>query len=269
MAKEAENAEKKEKKPVSEPIEKEERKKPAQKEGKTKIEESTGKKESQKETKAEEKKVKTGEAKEKPEEDKTKKQIKEQSDDQETGGKPKEKRGKETEKEIVEGGQQETQKKGKKTKSESVKTKEQAQEDKKGGKSPKETEKTTGNRGIVHIYSSKNNTLVHITDITGAETISRVTGGMVSKADRLKGAPYQGMLVAQRAVEEAKNKGIKEVDIRMRAPGAHRQMNMGRGAQPAIKAILQSGLKANVIEDVTPIIHGSMKKKGGRRGRRL
>jgi len=131
------------------------------------------------------------------------------------------------------------------------------------------SEKTTGNKGIVHIYSSKNNTIVHITDITGAETISRVSGGMVSKADRLKGAPYQGMLVAQRAAEEAKSKGIKEVDIRMRAPGAHKQMNMGRGAQPAVKAILQSGLKANVIEDVTPIIHGYMRRKGGRRGRRL
>ncbi len=150
--------------------------------------------------------------------------------------------------------------KSKKAKEEKTKAK---TEEKKGGKEQK------GNKGIIHIFSSKNNTLVHITDITGAETVSRVSGGMVSKADRLKGAPYQGMLIAQRAVEEAKNKGIKEIYVKMRAPGAHRQMNMGRGAQPAIKAILQSGLKVKVIEDVTPILHGTMKKKGGRRGRRL
>jgi len=119
-----------------------------------------------------------------------------------------------------------------------------------------EETKEKGMKGVVHIYSSKNNTIVHVTDITGAETISRVSGGMVTKADRLKGAAYQGMLVAQRAIEEAKAKGITEVDIRIRAPGGHRQLNLGKGAQPAIKAILKSGVKVNTIEDVTPIIHG-------------
>jgi len=132
-----------------------------------------------------------------------------------------------------------------------------------------EETKEKGMKGVVHIYSSKNNTIVHVTDITGAETISRVSGGMVTKADRLKGAAYQGMLVAQRAIEEAKAKGITEVDIRIRAPGGHRQLNLGKGAQPAIKAILKSGVKVNTIEDVTPIIHGYMRRKGGRRGRRL
>jgi small subunit ribosomal protein S11 len=146
---------------------------------------------------------------------------------------------------------------------ESSKEKTKTQEEK------RELKKDKGTKGIVRIYSSKNNTIVHITDITGAETISRVTGGMITKADRLKGAPYQGMLIAQRAVEEAKSKGITELDIKIRAPGSHKQMNTGKGAQPAIKAILKSGLKVNVIEDVTPIIHGYMRRRGGRRGRRL
>lgn len=126
-----------------------------------------------------------------------------------------------------------------------------------------------GTKGIVHIYSSGNNTIIHITDITGAETISRVSGGMVTKADRLKGAPFQGMLAAQKASSEAVGKGIDSVDIRIRAPGGHKSMALGKGAQPAIKAISRSGLKINIIEDVTPIIHGYMRKKGGRRGRRL
>ncbi|OYT43733.1 MAG: 30S ribosomal protein S11 [Candidatus Aenigmarchaeota archaeon ex4484_56] len=126
-----------------------------------------------------------------------------------------------------------------------------------------------GMRGIVRIYSSKNNTIVHITDITGAETISRVSGGMITKQDRLKGAAFQGMLAAQKAAEEAKERGVTSVDILVRAPGGHKSMNVGKGAEPAIKAIVKSGLKVNVIEDVTPVIHGYMRRKGGRRGRRL
>ena len=124
-------------------------------------------------------------------------------------------------------------------------------------------------KGIAHIYSSGNNTIIHITDITGSETISRVSGGMVTKADRLKGAPFQGMLAAQKAAAEAKEKGIDKIDIRIRAPGGHKQMNVGKGVQPAIKAISRSGLKINIIEDVTPIVHGYVRRKGGRKGRRL
>ncbi|MGC9310872.1 MAG: 30S ribosomal protein S11 [Candidatus Aenigmatarchaeota archaeon] len=122
---------------------------------------------------------------------------------------------------------------------------------------------------MVRIYSSSNNTIIHITDVTGAETISRVTGGMVTKQDRLKGAPFQAMQAAAKAIEEAEAKGIKKVDILVRAPGGHRQLDVGRGAEQAIKAFSKSYLKIGFVEDVTPIIHGSMKRKGGRRGRRL
>ena len=124
-------------------------------------------------------------------------------------------------------------------------------------------------KGIIHIYSSGNNTILHVTDITGAETISRVSGGMVTKADRLKSAPFQGMLAAQRVVKETLEKGITEVDIRIRAPGGHKSPSVGKGSQSAIKTISRSNLKINIIEDSTPVIHGYMRKKGGRRGRRL
>ena len=46
---------------------------------------------------------------------------------------------------------------------------------------------------IVHIFSSYNNTLIHITDISGAETIARTTGGMFVKADRMESSPYAAM----------------------------------------------------------------------------
>ncbi len=124
-------------------------------------------------------------------------------------------------------------------------------------------------KGIVHIYSSGNNTIIHITDITGSETIARVSGGMVTKADRLKGAPFQGILAGKKAAAEAKEKGINKIDIRIRAPGGNKQISVGKGVQSAIKAISKSGLKINIIEDVTPIVHGFVRRKGGRKGRRL
>ncbi len=123
--------------------------------------------------------------------------------------------------------------------------------------------------GIAHIYASKNNTIIHITDITGSETISRWSGGRVVKADRLEGTPYAAMLAATRAAQEALEKGINAVHVKVRAPGGHKSKNPGPGAQPAIRALARAGLVIGRIEDVTPIPHDSTRKPGGRRGRRL
>jgi len=123
--------------------------------------------------------------------------------------------------------------------------------------------------GIAHIYSSKNNTIIHITDITGAETIARISGGMVTKNDREKGDPFPAMLAAKKAAEEAKAKGITKLNIRVRGPGGHKSKSPSKGAQPAIRALVRAGFRIGEIEDVTPIPHDSTRKKGGRRGRRL
>jgi len=124
--------------------------------------------------------------------------------------------------------------------------------------------------GIAHIYSSYNNTIIHITDITGTETISRVTGGMVVKADRLESSPTAAMMAAKRAAEEAIEKGINGIHVRIKAPGGHNgPNNPGPGAQAAIRALSRQGLRLGIIEDVTPIPHDGCRKKGGRRGRRV
>jgi small subunit ribosomal protein S11 len=122
--------------------------------------------------------------------------------------------------------------------------------------------------GIAHIYSSSNNTIVHITDITGAETISRVSGGMMTDKDREKGNPFPAMKAAKKAAEEALEKGIVGVHLRVRAPGGHKKKIPGPGAQSAIRALVRAGLKIGMIEDVTPIPHDTTRKPGGRRGRR-
>jgi len=123
--------------------------------------------------------------------------------------------------------------------------------------------------GIAHIYSSANATIVHITDITGSETISRWSSGMITKKDREGGLPYPAMLAAKKAAEEALAKGITGVHVRVRAPGGNRSKNPGLGAQPAIRALAKAGLKIGLLEDATPLCHGIVRGKGGRRGRRV
>ncbi|MDI6826011.1 MAG: 30S ribosomal protein S11 [Candidatus Aenigmarchaeota archaeon] len=127
----------------------------------------------------------------------------------------------------------------------------------------------TGTWGIAHIFSTVNNTIIHITDITGAETIARYSGGMMTDKDREGGDPFPAMLAAKRAAEDAKEKGIIGVDIRVRGMGGHHKKAPGAGAQPAIRALARSGLKIGTIEDVTPIPTDGTKRKGGRRGRRV
>ncbi|MEB3859747.1 MAG: 30S ribosomal protein S11 [Desulfurococcales archaeon] len=123
--------------------------------------------------------------------------------------------------------------------------------------------------GVVHIYSSFNNTIVHITDLTGAETVARVSGGMVVKADREKPSPYAAMLAASRAAQDAFARGVTAVHIKVRAPGGHGPKTPGPGAQAAIRALARSGFIIGRIEDVTPIPHDTTRRPGGRRGRRV
>lgn len=131
-------------------------------------------------------------------------------------------------------------------------------------------EKTGIRWGIAHIYSSYNNTIIHITDITGTETIARVSGGQVVKADRLESSPTAAMVAAKKAAETARDHGITAIHVRIKAPGGHNgPSSPGPGAQAAIRALSRMGLRIGIIEDVTPIPHDGCRKKGGRRGRRV
>jgi small subunit ribosomal protein S11 len=122
---------------------------------------------------------------------------------------------------------------------------------------------------MAFIFSSPNNTIIHITDITGSETVARFSAGMMSDKDREGGSPYPALLAATKAAEVALEKGVNAVHIKVRAPGGIRSKSPGAGAQPAIRALARAGMMIGRIEDVTPIGHGHMKAKGGRRGRRI
>lgn len=123
--------------------------------------------------------------------------------------------------------------------------------------------------GVAHIYSSYNNTIVHITDISGAETIARTSGGMFVKADRMESSPYAAMRAAMAAATIAKDKGITAIHVKVRAPGGSGARTPGPGAQAAIRALARAGFRIGRIEEVTPVPHDGTRRKGGRRGRRV
>lgn len=123
--------------------------------------------------------------------------------------------------------------------------------------------------GVARILATDNDTFIHITDLTGAETIAKVTGGMKVKVHRDESSPYASMLAAQDAAAKAMERGINAVHIRIRARGGVKTRVAGPGAQSAMRALIRSGLKIGRIDDVTPIAYDSTRKKGGRRGRRL
>merc|ERR1712077_113079 len=123
--------------------------------------------------------------------------------------------------------------------------------------------------GVAHIYASFNDTFVHVTDLSGRETLTRITGGMKVKADRDEASPYAAMLAAQDVAVRARELGITALHIKLRAMGGTRTKSPGPGAQQALRALARAGMKIGRIEDCTPCPSDSTRRKGGRRGRRL
>jgi len=123
--------------------------------------------------------------------------------------------------------------------------------------------------GIAHIYSSYNNTIIHMTDLTGAETVAISSGGVHVNADRYESSPFAAMKAANAVVEATRTKGFTSFHIRVRAVGGVGSRVPGPGAQAAIRALARGGFKIGRIDDVTPIPHDTTRKKGGKRGRRV
>jgi len=118
---------------------------------------------------------------------------------------------------------------------------------------------------VVNIYTSFNNTLVHVTDMSG-KTLAKVTGGMVTKHGRLKANPTIAMFIAKRVSEQLKEIGVGNLFFRIRAKT--RNPAPGPGANAIIKSFSREGFKILNILDTTRFPRGGPKKKGGRRGRR-
>src|SRR5947207_9253101 len=105
--------------------------------------------------------------------------------------------------------------------------------------------------GVAHIYASYNNIIITLTDLTGSETITKATGGMVVKAAKDEASPYAAMKAAERVADAAKEKGIDSIHVRVRAPGGNRANAPGPGAQAPIRALSCAGLEMGRLEEAT------------------
>lgn len=123
--------------------------------------------------------------------------------------------------------------------------------------------------GIAKIYSTYNNTIIHIVDNAG-NTIAKASGGQVTKYDRLEASPTVAMFVAKKVAAEAKEKGVTSLHVRIRAKGGHAGPHMpGPGSQAALKSFSRAGIRIKSIVDVTPVAYGGCRPPHGRRGRRV
>jgi small subunit ribosomal protein S11 len=101
-----------------------------------------------------------------------------------------------------------------------------------------------------------------LTDLTGAETIAKATGGMETKAQHKEGSPYVAMKLAENIANAAREKGIREVYVKVRGRGGNKAPSPGTGAEAAIRSITRNGLRILSIENVTPQPHdGCIKQK--------
>ncbi|WP_461830131.1 30S ribosomal protein S11 [Aquifex sp.] len=120
----------------------------------------------------------------------------------------------------------------------------------------KKKQKRQVTKGIVHIHTTFNNTIVNVTDMQG-NTIAWASGGTVGFKGTRKSTPYAAQLAAQKAMKMAKEAGIQEVEIWVKGPGA--------GRESAVRAVFASGVKVTAIKDVTPIPHNGCRPPARRR----
>lgn len=110
--------------------------------------------------------------------------------------------------------------------------------------------------GIAYIVATFNNTSVTITDTKG-DTLCWTSGGTCGFKGSRKSTPYAGQCAAQQAAEKAAKFGVKELEVRVRGPGA--------GRESAITALQAAGMTIKSIEDVTPLPHNGCRPPKKRR----
>ncbi|MFZ4682120.1 MAG: 30S ribosomal protein S11 [Terrimicrobiaceae bacterium] len=111
-------------------------------------------------------------------------------------------------------------------------------------------------QGIAHVQASFNNTIVSITDLRGALLGWSSAGKCGFKGSR-KSTAYAAQMVAQDACKQAMGHGLKEVEVRVKGPGA--------GRESAVRAMQAVGLEITVIRDVTPVPHNGCRPPKQRR----
>ena len=120
----------------------------------------------------------------------------------------------------------------------------------------KRKERKHVDKGVVHIRSSFNNTIVTITDTTGNAISWATAGGMGFKGSR-KSTPFAAQMAAESAAKTAMEHGMREVEVFVKGPGS--------GREAAIRQLQAAGLEVTTIKDVTPIPHNGCRPPKRRR----
>ncbi len=111
-------------------------------------------------------------------------------------------------------------------------------------------------KGIVHIQSTFNNTMVTITDTNGNTIAWASSGGVGFKGSR-KSTPFAAQMAGEQAAKVAMDHGLREVECMVKGPGS--------GREAAIRSLQAAGLEVNMIKDVTPIPHNGCRPPKRRR----
>ena len=125
-----------------------------------------------------------------------------------------------------------------------------------GGRRPKKRERKNIPHGIAHIKSTFNNTVISITDPTGA-VIAWASAGTVGFKGSRKSTPYAAQMAAEAAGRRAMEHGMKRVDVFVKGPGS--------GRETAIRSLQAAGLEVGAIADVTPQPHNGCRPPKRRR----
>ena len=120
----------------------------------------------------------------------------------------------------------------------------------------KKKAKKTVTRGIAHIQSTFNNTIVTITDVEG-NVVSWCTSGARGFKGSRKSTPFAAQLAAEQAARKAQEVGMQQVAIFVKGPGA--------GRESALRAFQHVGMRVTLIRDVTPIPHNGCRPPKRRR----
>ena len=126
----------------------------------------------------------------------------------------------------------------------------------KAARKPRRKEKKNVSHGQAHIKSTFNNTIVSITDPTGA-VISWASSGTVGFKGSRKSTPFAAQLSAESAARQAQEHGLKKVDVFVKGPGS--------GRETAIRSLQAAGLEVGSISDVTPQAHNGCRPPKRRR----
>ncbi len=111
-------------------------------------------------------------------------------------------------------------------------------------------------KGIAHIQSTFNNTIITITDISGNTVAWSSCGSLGFKGSR-KGTPFAATSAAETAARRAMEFGVKTVEVYIKGPGS--------GREAAIRSLQATGLEVSLIRDVTPIPHNGCRARKRRR----